>query len=95
MCVCVCLCVCVCPLCFVCRYVGDNVVTEHVSSHSSMESDLSDPSCGRQAAKHLSQQSSIIAYLDRLSLLLSEDVAYIEFGAGRGQLSEKILSGLL
>ncbi len=74
--------------------MGDNAVKEHIASHASMENDLCDPSCGHNAAKHLRQQSSIVAHLDHLSLLTSKDIAYIEFGAGRGKLSEKILSAL-
>lgn len=53
-----------------------------------MESELSDPRNGASALKHLQQQSSILGHLDALGILLSEDVCYIEFGAGRGKLSE-------
>ncbi len=59
-----------------------------------MEVDLRDLSNSPVARKHLTQQSSIVGHLDRLSLLASKDTAYIEFGAGRGKLSEKIIAAL-
>ena len=55
-----------------------------------MENDLSDPRNGASALKHLQQQSSILGHLDTLGILSSKDVCYIEFGAGRGKLSECI-----
>lgn len=55
-----------------------------------MEGDLSDPRNGSSALKHLQQQSSILGHLDALGMLSSKDVCYIEFGAGRGKLSECI-----
>ena len=55
-----------------------------------MESDLSDPRNGASALKHLHQQSSILGHLDALGIVSSKDMCYIEFGAGRGKLSECI-----
>ena len=55
-----------------------------------MMDDLADPRNGATALKHLQQQSSILAHLGALGILWSKDVCYIEFGAGRGKLSECI-----
>ena len=52
-----------------------------------MENDLSDSRNRASALKHLQQQSSILGHLDALGILTSQDVCYIEFGAGRGKLS--------
>ena len=52
-----------------------------------MDSELSDPRNGASALKHLQQQSSILGHLAALGILSSEDMCYIEFGAGRGKLS--------
>ena len=79
----------------VCRCVGENIITEQVLTHSSMETDLCDLSNSPVARKHVTQQSSIVGHLDRLSLLGCKDTAYIEFGAGRGKLSEKIIAALV
>lgn len=52
--------------------------------------ELTDPRNGVTALKHLQQQSSILGHLDALGILFSKDVCYIEFGAGRGKLSQCI-----
>ena len=61
-----------------------------VLSHPAMEKELTDPKNGATALKHLQQQSSIMAHLDYLGILAHEDMYYIEFGAGRGKLSQCI-----
>ena len=65
-------------------------IKTEVLSHPAMNSELSDPNNGLTALKHLKQQSSILAHLDALGILLSKDVCYIEFGAGKGKLSQCI-----
>lgn len=69
---------------------ADNVseLKEEFLSHPSMTSDLSDPAHGPASVKHLRQQSSILAHLEGCGLLdVSRVSCYVEFGAGRGQLT--------
>ena len=58
-----------------------------------MSGNLSDPTNGIAALKHLKQQSSIIGHLDKLSLL-RDKTCFVEFGAGRGKLSQCIQRAL-
>ena len=82
-------------MCSLCRCDGENSVKEGVLCHASLDGDLSDPSNGPAACKHLTQQSSILGHMERMGLLLSAHTAYVEFGSGRGKLSEKILQALV
>ena len=61
-----------------------------VFKHPALDKVLSDPVNGPSALKHLNQQSSILGHLKSLGLLTSNDTCYVEFGAGRGKLSECI-----
>ena len=65
-------------------------IRTQILSHPSMKSKLTDPRNGASALKHLQQQSSILAHLDDLGMISSKDMCYIEFGAGRGKMSECI-----
>ena len=77
------LCLRVIRICFVRRFVEGTIPTEVLSRDWGVtfcrEEDV-------QKEKHVSQQSSIAAHLDKLGLL-SADMTYIEFGAGKGGLS--------
>jgi tRNA:m4X modification enzyme len=64
--------------------MGD--IEEVVLEHPVMNSDLSDPANGATALKHIRQQASILGHLERLQLI-RPNTCFIEFGAGRGKLS--------
>lgn len=66
-----------------------NVVMNGQCTHASLE--LIN---GTAADKHIKQQLSILKHMERAELLLAADTAYIEFGAGRGGLSERIRCAL-
>lgn len=64
---------------------------EEFLAHPCMASDIGDPANGVSALKHLIQQSSILAHLERGSLLdMSKVSCFVEFGAGRGKLTHCI-----
>ena len=71
-----------------------NTIDNCVLSHPSLAVDLSDPNNGPSALKHLTQQSSILGHLEDLELLHTNNTTYIEFGSGRGKLSECIQRAL-
>ncbi|XP_066453326.1 tRNA:m(4)X modification enzyme TRM13 homolog isoform X2 [Eleutherodactylus coqui] len=54
--------------------------------HPALHDALNDPANGESASKHLKQQGSILAHLERLGLL-GQSRCFVEFGAGRGKLS--------
>ncbi|KAL5022474.1 hypothetical protein ScPMuIL_001629, partial [Solemya velum] len=69
---------------------------EHIQSlvsevllHPCMEDELNQFSNGFHATRHRKQQASIIAHLDKRSLL-DDNTCYLELGAGKGQLSHWI-----
>ena len=94
MCTCVytvCTCVYMCVhVCTCAGHVTD--VKEEFLSHPCMSADLLDPSNGVSALKHLRQQSSLLVHLERHGLLGvgGRATCYLEFGAGRGKLTECI-----
>lgn len=66
-------------------------VKEEFLPHSSLHADLSDPSLGAAALKHLTQRASIVGHMGRAGLLdAGKASCYVEFGAGRGQLTAAI-----
>lgn len=75
-------------------HMATTTIDDYILTHPSLDVDLSDPNNGPSALKHLTQQSSILGHLDALELLRSRDITYIEFGSGRGKLSECIQRAL-
>ncbi|XP_051928695.1 tRNA:m(4)X modification enzyme TRM13 homolog isoform X2 [Hippocampus zosterae] len=62
---------------------------ERVLSHGVFREEADDPKNGESARKHLKQQASILGHLEALGLL-RRGRCFVEFGAGRGQLSRWI-----
>lgn len=54
--------------------------------HSLLESEVNNKKYGAETLKHLIQTSSILGYLDHYHLF-DDNTSYIEYGAGRGQVS--------
>lgn len=54
--------------------------------HNLLQEELSKSEYGERTKKHLFQASAILGILEANSLIL-DDTCYIEFGAGKGQLS--------
>ncbi|XP_023011880.2 tRNA:m(4)X modification enzyme TRM13 homolog [Leptinotarsa decemlineata] len=61
-------------------------LNEKISSHKVVEEEMAKPEHGDKSKKHLTQVSSILGLLDEYDLMKPK-TCYIEFGAGRGQLS--------
>lgn len=61
-------------------------VTENISKCEIVEKEMSKPEFGDKTKKHLKQASSILGLLKEYDLMQPASL-YIEFGAGRGQLS--------
>lgn len=64
----------------------DARIEELLLSHPLLESELSNETYGAETLKHLRQTSAILGYLEHFKLL-SDKTSYIEFGAGKGQVS--------
>ncbi|KAG5878209.1 hypothetical protein JTB14_009774 [Gonioctena quinquepunctata] len=67
-------------------------LTEKISCHELVEDEISKPEHGEKSKKHLKQVSSILGLLKDYNMMKSK-TCYIEFGAGRGQLSYWIAKG--
>ncbi|XP_030758310.1 tRNA:m(4)X modification enzyme TRM13 homolog isoform X1 [Sitophilus oryzae] len=61
-------------------------LSEKKLCHDSLREELSKPEYGDKTKKHLRQVSSILGLLNNFELI-QDNSCYIEFGAGRGQLS--------
>ncbi|XP_012261766.2 tRNA:m(4)X modification enzyme TRM13 homolog [Athalia rosae] len=61
-------------------------IPEVILTHSVLEDELSNVTYGKDVRKHLLQNSSLIAHLQRANLL-QDDTCFIEFGAGKGKLT--------
>lgn len=70
--------------------VNDNLIegqlTQKISKFQLIEEEMSKPEFGDKSKKHLKQASSILGLLCEYNLMKPNSL-YIEFGAGRGQLS--------
>ena len=73
-------------------YIGHVIgVKEAYLPHPCLQDDLADPTIGAKALKHLTQQSSIVGHMGRCGLLDRSKVScYVEFGAGRGNLTAAV-----
>uniref|UniRef100_S4R6T0 tRNA:m(4)X modification enzyme TRM13 n=1 Tax=Petromyzon marinus TaxID=7757 RepID=S4R6T0_PETMA len=65
---------------------AEAVLELRVLSHPALQQELTDPSNGKSALKHLQQQASIVGHLSTYGLLAHKSVTH-ECGAGRGKLS--------
>ncbi|XP_019875165.2 tRNA:m(4)X modification enzyme TRM13 homolog [Aethina tumida] len=61
-------------------------ISEKILTHVLLEEEMSKPEYGDKTKKHLKQASSILGLLYEYNLV-KPDTCYIEFGAGRGQLT--------
>ncbi|XP_006812702.1 tRNA:m(4)X modification enzyme TRM13 homolog, partial [Saccoglossus kowalevskii] len=68
-------------------------IIDCISYHPIMQSELDNPANGMKALKHLKQTSSLLNTMKDLHLLQSQ-TNYVEFGAGKGQLSHWIKTTL-
>ncbi|XP_018569044.1 tRNA:m(4)X modification enzyme TRM13 homolog isoform X2 [Anoplophora glabripennis] len=68
------------------KYIKDKV-SEKFLSQELVEEEMSKPEYGDKTKKHLKQVSAIVGLLDEYKMLVKPQTCYIEFGAGRGQLS--------
>lgn len=62
------------------------LIEEYFSSHESLENEIKNPNNGPMALKHLSQVSALMGIMMHYNFL-QQDTCYIEFGAGKGQMS--------
>ena len=74
------------------QYYAEHVlnIKEGFLAHECMSDDLSDPTNGVSALKHLKQQASILSHLENHGMLATPVSCFVEFGAGRGKLTECI-----
>ncbi|XP_070564543.1 tRNA:m(4)X modification enzyme TRM13 homolog [Ptychodera flava] len=68
-------------------------ITSSIKAHPALERELVDPGNGSTALKHLMQTSSLLGNMEKLDLLNS-GTCYVEFGAGKGQLSHWVQRSL-
>nr|XP_054764185.1 tRNA:m(4)X modification enzyme TRM13 homolog [Lytechinus pictus] len=68
-------------------HVGD--IETEILRHDSLKADLENPDNGVSARKHLLQLDSLLGHMEGLNLLQPK-TCYVEFGAGRGRLSQQI-----
>lgn len=64
----------------------DEKIDELTASHPLLESELSNNEYGHETLRHLIQTSTILAYLNHFQLF-DDHTSYVEYGAGRGQVS--------
>ncbi|XP_027217190.2 tRNA:m(4)X modification enzyme TRM13 homolog isoform X3 [Penaeus vannamei] len=64
-------------------------IEESVLSHSALDEEMKTPGYGLSVIRHLGQNSSLLGHLEQCGLLdtKSKPTCYVEFGAGRGQLT--------
>lgn len=62
------------------------LIEEYYASHETLESELKNPINGQMALKHLTQVSALLGIMLHYNFL-QHDTCYIEFGAGKGQMS--------
>ena len=66
-------------------HIGHSLdIPTSIKIHSVLSDELSKPSNGLTAKKHLCQMASLLGQLQEAKLLGS-DTCYVEFGAGRGK----------
>lgn len=64
----------------------ESELESEMSKHPTVESEMTDPSFGKSALKHKTQNSSLLGLLQARGIL-ERNLDFVEFGAGRGQLS--------
>lgn len=68
------------------QYDIDKRIEEHVLDHPLLADEIADDSRGHETLKHLTQTASMLGQLEHLKLL-KDNTAYVEFGAGKGQVA--------
>lgn len=64
----------------------DEKIDELTASHPLLATELSNEEYGHETLRHLIQTSTILGYLDYFKLF-DDHISYVEYGAGRGQVS--------
>lgn len=67
-------------------YKIDERIDDLTASHELLASELNNQEYGHETLRHLRQTSTILGYLDYYKLL-NDNTSYIEYGAGKGQVS--------
>lgn len=67
-------------------YADESFIEEMYRSHKILDDELNNNTYGASTLKHLKQSAALIGLADDLHLLLP-NTCYVEFGAGKGQLS--------
>ncbi|XP_042881636.1 tRNA:m(4)X modification enzyme TRM13 homolog isoform X2 [Penaeus japonicus] len=64
-------------------------IEESILHHSALDEEMKTPGYGQSVIRHLDQNSSLLGHLDQCGFLdtKSKSTCYVEFGAGRGQLT--------
>ncbi|EDV43702.1 uncharacterized protein Dana_GF16397, isoform A [Drosophila ananassae] len=70
-----------------------STITEIHSAHESLKEELSRDDYGQNTLRQLSQSSSLLGILER-DQQIANDTSYVEFGAGKGQLSYHLATDL-
>ncbi|KAK2585900.1 hypothetical protein KPH14_010487 [Odynerus spinipes] len=61
-------------------------ISEAILQHDVLKDTLDVSFCGKRAKKHLTQNSSLLAHLEKAGLV-QDNTCYVEFGAGKGNLT--------
>lgn len=64
----------------------DERIDEMTASHPLLADELNNNEYGHETLRHLTQTSTILGYLNNFKLF-DDHISYVEFGAGKGQLS--------
>lgn len=67
-------------------YKIDEKIDELITSHPLLASEINTEGYGHEATRHLIQTSTILGYLEHFKLL-DDNISYVEYGAGKGQVS--------
>lgn len=64
----------------------EGTIKKRILNHDVMKTELENPLYGPESLKHLTQTSSLLGYLKEFNFL-NDNTSYVEFGAGKGQVS--------
>ncbi|XP_055382315.1 tRNA:m(4)X modification enzyme TRM13 homolog [Condylostylus longicornis] len=64
----------------------DGKVEKQILKHDILSEELNETTYGKQTIKHLAQTASLLGYLEEFGLI-KNDTCFVEFGAGKGQVS--------
>lgn len=68
------------------KFKVEDTIEEQIQTHDLLKEEISNAERGQETLKHLIQTSSLLSQMEH-SAFLKNDTAFIEFGAGKGQVA--------